>query len=151
MQIMKRSGLTPELVEWGDGDGLERLMRRMRSLMAFPEVGEEGFGWSPRVDLVDADGEYVVAAEMPGVPREDIEITYEDGILTLKGEKSVEKEEKQQRYHLWERSHGSFERSLTLPRMVDPDRITAEHRDGVLRIHLPKLAEARGRKIEIGA
>jgi len=149
MQVVKRSTRFPEL--WDDGDIFDRVFRRMNPFVQLPELSAETLGWTPSVDLVDNDEEYLLTADLPGVRREDVEITFEDGVLTLKGMRKQESEKKERKYHIWERSYGSFERSFTLPRTVDPEKIRADFEDGVVKIHMPKSAESRGRRIQIAA
>jgi HSP20 family protein len=119
----------------------------------------EPVGWVPKVEIVETENELVLTAELPGMVKENIDISFEDELLTIQGEKKAEKEEKSEekvknggpRYHLWERTYGSFRRTFTLPKVIDPAKITAEMKDGVLKIHMPKapIAKAKGRKIQI--
>jgi HSP20 family molecular chaperone IbpA len=105
------------------------------------------------MDIVDSEKELVLVAELPGLEKKDVEIAIEDGVLTLRGEKLEEKKENgaEKKYYLFERTFGSFNRTFTLPRFVDANKISAEFDKGVLKIHLPKTAEleTKGRKIEI--
>lgn len=110
----------------------------------------ETFGWSPSVELAEAEDEFVLTAELPGVDADDMEISVADGILTLKGEKREEREEEKKDVRVYERRYGSFERRFTLPRSADPEAVTAKFHRGVLSVRLPKRREARGRKIRIG-
>lgn len=117
----------------------------------------EPLGWLPVVEIVEKDDELLLTAELPGMAKEDVEVVFEDDVLMIRGEKKDEKREKEEkegfRYHLWERSYGSFQRAFTLPRTIDATRILADFKDGVLTVHLPKTAQAqaKGRKIEIAA
>lgn len=110
-------------------------------------------GWSPAVEVAETPEEFMLTAELPGMNVKDIKLNFEDGLLTIQGEKRDEREErgKDRRYYLWERTYGAFQRSFTFPTPVNQDKIGAEFRDGVLTIHLPKAPEmkARGRRIEI--
>jgi HSP20 family protein len=106
-------------------------------------------GWVPAVELTEADNEYLLTAELPGVTKGDVEVSIDDGVLTLKGEKKTEKEEKRGKTHYRERRYGAFERAFTLPRNVEADKIKAEFKDGLIEVHLPKGEEAKGRKIEL--
>lgn len=108
---------------------------------------------APRVDVAEDDNAYEITAEMPGVEEKDVEVSVRDDRLTLRGEKKTEKEEKKKDYHMTERSYGSFERSFRLPANVDASKISAEFAKGVLRLTLPKTAEAKAkeRKIAIKA
>jgi HSP20 family protein len=105
--------------------------------------------WLPAVELVEKDGEFVMTAEIPGMAREDVDISVEDNVLTLKGEKKFERDEEKEEMHIREREYGTFARTLTLPRTVDAAKIRAEYRDGVVEIHMPKGPGAEGRKIKI--
>lgn len=110
-------------------------------------------GWAPPVEISETQTEFMVKAELPGMLKKDLSIEYEKGLLTISGEKFEEKKEgDNRRYHLVERNFGSFNRSFTFPEFVDPEKISAEFKDGILMIHLPKTEEAmkpRGKKIEI--
>jgi len=105
--------------------------------------------WAPAVDIYETENEVVLTAEIPGIEEKDIEIKVEDNTLTLKGERKFEKETKEENYHRIERAYGSFFRSFTLPTYVDQDRVEAEHENGVLKIHMPKRAELKPRKVKI--
>ena len=107
--------------------------------------------WEPRVDVAETKEAVTVKAEMPGVDQKDIGVSLQDGVLTIKGEKEAEKEEKDRRYHRVERTYGAFARALRLPAPVDAGRVTATFKDGVLEITLPKTAEAKGATIPIKA
>ena len=104
---------------------------------------------TPAVDISEGENEYTVRAELPGVSKEDVRITMQDNILTIRGEKKEEKEAKESNYHRTERSYGSFQRSFTLPTHVKSDKIEASHKDGVLTITLPKVEEAKPKQIEV--
>ena len=108
-------------------------------------------GWAPAVDIFETDGhELVMKADLPDVKREDIQITFENGVLTLRGERKYEQEIKRENYQRMERAYGSFSRSFTLPATVDASRISAQHKDGVLTIRLPQRDEAKPKQIQIG-
>jgi HSP20 family protein len=113
--------------------------------------------WVPPMSIVETDKEFTISAELPGLDQKDVDVSVEDGLLTIKGEKIQEREEKkepdeeQKKVYLYERSYGSFCRSFALPPTVDAARVDAVFKKGVLKVHLPKSAEAKpnGRKIEI--
>jgi HSP20 family protein len=106
--------------------------------------------WVPAVDVYENDDhEFVLKAELPEVKREDIAITYDNGVLTLKEERKSEVETSRDNYHRVERQHGSFTRSFTLPATVDAARIQASYKDGVLTIRVPQREEAKPKQIEI--
>jgi HSP20 family protein len=115
----------------------------------------EPVGWMPPVEIEEKEAELLLTMELPGLKRENVDVAFEDGILTIKGEKMEEKtEEKEDRkLHVWERQYGSFHRAFTLPRTIDGAHISAEFANGVLHVRLPKMKEevARGRKIEVAA
>jgi len=103
------------------------------------------FTWpaTPAVDLVETDKGYEITAELPGLDEKNIDVKFADGVLTIKGEKQEEKEEKKKDYYLHERSFGSFHRALQVPAGVDSDKIEATFKKGVLTVTLPKSAEAQ--------
>ena len=109
----------------------------------------ESLGWTPACDIYE-DGEAVTLRfELAGVEPKDVDIRYENGVVTLRGERKLEKEEKKDNYHRVEMSYGSFTRSFSLPAAVDPEKIRAESKHGVLTVTLPKKAEAKPRPITV--
>jgi HSP20 family protein len=108
-----------------------------------------GRAWAPRVDILENEASYQVTAELPGVKKEDVEITVENNLLTLKGERKFEKDVNKEQYHRIERAYGAFARSFTLPNRVSQDQVQAKFDNGLLTITIPKAAEARPKKIEI--
>jgi HSP20 family protein len=117
----------------------------------FPAWSGEERGWMPAVDMVDEKDEIVVKADLPGLDQKDVEVTVQDGTLTIRGERKEEKEEKKEGYYYAERSYGAFVRSLPLPRGVEADKVKATFKKGVLEVHLPKAKEAKGKTIEVKA
>ena len=106
--------------------------------------------WVPAVDIYETDAhEVVLKAELPDMKREDINLTFENGVLTLKGERKFEQEVKKESFQRIERRHGSFSRSFTLPNTVDAGRISAAYKDGVLTIRLPQREEAKPKQIAV--
>ena len=106
--------------------------------------------WVPAVDIFETDAhEVVLKAELPEMKREDISVTFENGVLTLRGERKFDQETKQENYHRVERRHGTFSRSFTLPNTVDGNRITAAYKDGVLTVRVPQREEAKPKQIEV--
>ena len=140
-----------ELTPFGDFERMRRDMDRMWD--SFFEGGtlrgEEGREWLPSLDVAETKNEIVVKAEVPGLEPKDIDISLSDGLLTIKGEKKQEREEKEENYHLVERSYGSFARSIRLPNEVQSDKINASYKNGVLKIVLPKSEEAKKKEIKI--
>jgi HSP20 family protein len=100
---------------------------------------------APALDVRETDNAIEVVAELPGVEEKDVDVSVRDGVLTVRGEKRISREDKDGDWHLTERSHGSFARSITLPVGVDDSKATAEFRNGVLTVTLPKTAEAESK------
>ena len=107
------------------------------------------FGFGPRMDLAETDHEVVVKAELPGVDPKDVDIRVEGNYLTIRGEKKQEKEEKRSDYHYVERQYGTFSRSIQLPSTIDPDKVDAGFKEGVLTITVAKRPEAKAKKIPV--
>jgi HSP20 family protein len=136
--------------------GIEELGEKFNRMLArWPhhEHGvRESFGvaeWSPVVDISETDAEYLIKAEIPEVDRNDVKVTVQDGVLTIRGERKQEKEEKGKRFHRIERSYGSFARSFTLPENVEDAKLKAEFKEGVLLVHLPKSAKLKAKAVEV--
>jgi HSP20 family protein len=107
-------------------------------------------GWAPPVDIYETEGrEVVLKAELPGLRREDINLTVENSTLTIRGERRRDESIKDDRYHRIEREYGAFARSFTLPNSVDAGRVRADYRDGLLTIVLPLRDEAQSRQIQV--
>lgn len=105
--------------------------------------------WSPSVDIIEDDKEWLLKADLPEVKKEDVKVTVENGVLTITGERKFEKEEKDRKYHRVERSYGNFLRSFALPDAADGTKVNAEFKDGVLKVHLPKSEKARPKTVEV--
>ncbi len=105
--------------------------------------------WAPVVDIVEDENEYLIKAELPEVKKEEVKVTVQDDVLTISGERMFEKEEKGRKYHRMERAYGSFARSFTLPEDADGEKVAAEFKDGVLKVHLPKSEQAKPKSIEV--
>lgn len=114
-----------------------------------PSVFGEESPWVPAFDITENEKEYVVTAEMPGVDAKELDVTFTDGILTVKGEKKQEKEDKGENFHRIERRYGSFHRSFRIPGEVKSNKIDANVKDGVLKLTLPKAEESKPTKIEV--
>ncbi len=114
-----------------------------------PSLFSEKNEWSPAFDIAENDKEYVVSAELPGIDIKDVEISLSDGILSVKGEKKHEKEDKSEGYHRVERRYGSFHRSFRIPGKVESDKVDASYKDGILKVLLPKAEGTETKKIEI--
>lgn len=156
---------TPAITPSRELDAMRNTIRRFFDapfgrLMEEPfatDLFAEPVGWLPAVEVSETDTEYTVTAELPGMQRDDVRVEFENGVLSIEGEKTEEhkteerKDEKDDRRHLvWERTYGSFQRSFGFPG-VDDARITAAMKNGVLTVKLPKMAGAkpRGRRVVI--
>jgi len=132
-----------------DWNQLENQMQRLLGRSPLWEGDGEPFLLSPQVDFTESNGEFVLTAELPGIEPEDVHIDLEGNVLTLKGEKREVREKEDEKVRLSERRYGTFERSFTLPLTADPESVSADFEKGILRIHIGKRPETRGRKIEI--
>ena len=116
----------------------------------FPYMPEEArsSAWNPPVDVLEENEKIVVKVEVPGIDEKDLHVTFEDGLLTVSGERQFERKD-DRNYHRIERTYGTFTRTFTLPRSVDAGQIKADYRNGVLEIEIPKKEESRPKQIEI--
>ena len=105
--------------------------------------------WSPEVDISEDDHGYLLKADLPEMKKEDVKVTVDHGILCVSGERKSEKEDKKKKFHRIERSYGNFRRSFTLPEDTDSTKVTAEFRDGVLKVHLPTTAIERSKATQV--
>ena len=145
------------LTRWHQLKELEALQHGLGSLFSrspvhVPEGQEEHIAvaeWAPLVDISEDDKEYRIKAELPEVKKEDVKVTAQEGTLTIMGERKFEKEEKGRRYHRVERAYGSFGRSFSLPDDVNPAKVSAEFKDGVLTVHLVKDEKAKPQQVEV--
>ena len=110
---------------------------------------ERAWDWMPSVDVSESDGNITVKAELPGLEAKDIDVDVTGDLLTLRGEKKMEEEKKEERYYCRERYAGSFQRSFRLPTMVESDKVDAQFKNGILTINIPKSEESKQKKIEI--
>ena len=139
-------------------DPLREMMQQMRHQLfhqhfeqPYEETQVAGGGWSPLVDVFEDSEGVTLKVELPEVDANDIDIQLEGNALTLRGERKLENVDKQEGYHRMERSYGAFSRRFTLPSTVETGNVTAQSRDGVLRIFLPKKAETKPRQIKVQA
>lgn len=105
--------------------------------------------WTPSVDIIEDEKEWLIKADLPEVKKDDVKVTVENNVLTVTGERHFEKEEKGKKYHRVERSYGKFLRSFTLPDGADGTKVIADFKDGVLKVHLPKSEKAKPKAIEV--
>jgi HSP20 family protein len=131
---------------------LQEEVNRLFSTNLTRGFGEEGIArgaWNPSVDIYENKDQIVLEAELPGMNRDDFELSVENNVITLRGQREFEKKDESDNYHRVERSYGSFTRSFTLPQTVSGEGATAEYRNGVLKVTLPKREETKARRIEI--
>jgi HSP20 family protein len=128
--------------------GLQNEVNRLFS-GALPREDMLGGEWNPRVDIFEDKDQLVLEAELPGLTSDDFDLSFENNMLTLKGERRFEKKTDEGNYHRVERSYGSFTRSFTLPQTVTAEGATAEFDNGVLHVSLPKREETKARKIQV--
>lgn len=145
-----------ELIRWNPMRDMFSLRHPMNHLFddAFRPVvrGDSKLSmwdWNPTVDIYDNDENIVIKAELPGIEKKDIVIDVKDGVLTLKGERSFDNEVKEKKYYCRERTFGKFERVFRLPAKVDPEKISADYKDGVLKIDIPKPEEQKPKQITV--
>jgi HSP20 family protein len=131
-------------------DEVNRLFRRSFFREVEPSGGIESQAtWAPALDMYENDSTLTVEAELPGLEAKDIDISLEDDILRIKGERKFTNEVKEENYHRIERAYGYFERNIPLPRKVDKDKVSASVSGGVLKIEMPKAEEVKPKKIPI--
>jgi HSP20 family protein len=144
------TALLPTLRRHGLVGNLHRgLFDRFFEDFELPSLFSEDTRFVPAFDVSETENALIVKAEVPGMDQKDIEINLSNGILTIKGEKKHEKEDKNETYHSVERVYGTFCRTMRLPSEVEADKVDAAYKDGVLKITLPKSGAAKARKIEI--
>ncbi len=144
------------LVKWDPFRELEDVSNRLNRIfgqsLARTESGQPMLAladWAPSVDISETDTAYLVKAEIPGVKKEDVKVTIQDGMLTIRGERKQEKEEKGKKFHRIERSYGSFVRSFRVPDDADENSVKAEFKDGMLNVTLAKSDKAKPKSIEV--
>lgn len=142
------------LIRWEPFRDFDELFERVApsAFGRWPRLhGEKGapLEWAPAADISETDKEYLVKAELPGVKREEVKITLDEGVITITGERKQEKEEKDEKVHRVERFYGTFTRSFGLPENVDAKAIRAETKDGVLYVHIPKAKAEKAKPVQI--
>ena len=124
--------------------------RLFENALVYPQgAWMKPISWDLALDVAESDDEYLVKASLPGINPDDLEITFNANVLSIKGETKEEKEVKESHYHMRERRSGSFSRSISLPSTIDPDVIEASYEAGVLTLHLPKAEEAKPKRIQV--
>lgn len=137
------------LLRWDPFGDMYRLLGQSR--LPRPEADGGKGGWLPSTDISETDTEYTIRAALPAVKKEDIHVTLDNGLLTIKGERKQRQEDKNEKFHRVESFYGSFERSFALPENVNEDAITSESKEGVLTVHIPKAQrpEAKPKEVSI--
>jgi HSP20 family protein len=126
-----------------------RLMPAMNRRWGELGAMERQFQWSPSADISETDAEFRIRAELPGVKKDDVKVTVDNGVITIAGERIQEKDDKGEKFHRTERFHGSFARSFSLPDNADAHNIKAESKDGTLTVRIPKLAAAKPKQVQV--
>ena len=143
------------LIRWDPFADVENLFNRMMPRLGHgPRLAMEGdggvtFEWSPSADISETEKEYLVRADLPGMKKEDVKVTFGDGVLTIQGERKQHKEETNEKYHRVENYYGSFNRSFSLPDNIKADAIRCESKAGVLSVHIPKAEQKKPKEITI--
>ena len=142
-----------QLTKWDPFREMEDVFDRFGRAIGWPRRGTQEVmatgDWAPRVDIAETDNEFTIKAEIPEVKKEDVKVTVDSGVLTIRGERKQEKEEKDKKFHRVERYYGSFTRSFTLPDNVDESKIEASFKDGMLNLQIPKTEAAKPKAIEV--
>ncbi len=140
-----------ELRDWSPfGGGFPKLFDRFLREMDEDWPAARGRrGWFPALDVHEDDGQYAITVELPGAKKDDVTVEFSEGMLTIRGEKKSEREEKKEKRRFVERRYGTFSRSFTLPPDADADHIDASFKDGVLTLTIPKTEEAKPRTVAI--
>ena len=154
MTKAKQEVLTMAIVRWDPFRDLVSLQERMNRLFdeSLSRREDQPLGmttWSPAVDIYETENAIVLKAELPGLTKENIELSIHDGVLTLKGERKFEKEVKEENYHRIERAYGSFQRSFSLPTAIEEDKIKASFKEGILEVTLPKAEAVKPKQIKV--
>jgi HSP20 family protein len=142
------------LIKWQPfGDFDDAFNRLMPSLFSrFPRSATENggkFEWAPSADISETDQEYLIRAELPAVKKEDVKVTLDQGMITIHGERTEDKETKDEKFHRVESFRGAFSRSFSVPDNIDDKGIRAESKDGVLTIRLPKTKASTAKTVEV--
>jgi len=137
------------LIRWDPFAEMDAIFSRLTpsGSSRWPRISLEGNGrkleWSPSADISETDKEYVIRAELPAVKKEDVQVTLDDGMITIKGERKQQTEDNKEKFHRVESFYGTFERSFSLPDNINADGVRCESKDGVLTVHIPKTEMAK--------
>ncbi len=145
------------VTRWDPFHELDELQNRLSTLFGRAPVKKNSerqetlrvAEWAPLVDITEDQKEYVIKAELPEIKKEDVKINVQNDVLTISGERKYEKEEKDKKHHRIERAYGSFVRSFTIPDDADAEQVSAEFKEGLLRVHLLKTERAKPKSIEV--
>lgn len=140
------------LIRWEPFGEFDTLFNRMMPA-GFARLSAAGNGkkveWLPSADISETDKEYVIRAELPAVKKEDVQVTYDEGMITIKGERKQQKDEKNEKFHRVESFYGSFERSFSLPENANAETISCDSKDGILTVHIPKAETVKQKPKQI--
>jgi HSP20 family protein len=137
------------IVRWEPFRELDDFFRRYSPMARAGQNGNIGADWAPAADISETDKEYLIKAELPDVKKDDVKVTFNDGVITIAGEKKQDRQEKDEVSLRVESFYGMFSRSFALPENVDEAGIRAESKDGVLRVHVPKKMEVEKKQVNI--
>jgi HSP20 family protein len=138
------------VIRWNPFRELAEMEGRLNRFVRGTEAETPAFGdWAPAVDIKETETEYVVTADLPEVKKEEVKVTFYEGMLTIEGERKLEKEEKGEKFHRIERGYGTFVRRFGLPTEIEPNRVTAEFKNGVLNVHVPKAENVKPKAIDV--
>ena len=143
------------IVRWDPFRELEGIQARLDRVFGEPvqrgsDADNFSFSeWAPAVDIEETADEYLVKADLPDVKKENVKVEFEDGVLTVEGERKLDNEEKGKKFHKIERAYGKFVRRFALPTEVDASRLSADFKEGVLNVHLPKSADGKPKAITV--
>lgn len=137
------------IIRWEPFQEMDDLLRRLSPFVGRSALRQQTGEWSPVANISETDKEYLIKAELPEVKKEDVKVTLDSGVITISGERKQQKEQKDENEIRVESFYGSFSRSFSLPENVDASNVRAESKDGVLRIHIPKTAQAKPKSIAI--
>ncbi len=146
-----------DISRWDPLKELDQLQSRLSTLFGRSALRNNGekeetmtvAEWAPLVDIAEDDNEYLINVEIPEIQKENVRVTVNQGVMSIQGERTFEQPENGKKYHRVERAYGRFSRSFTLPDYVDGNRITADFKEGVLRVHVPKSEQAKPKSIQV--
>ena len=145
------------LIRWRPFEDVGDLQKEMNQTFerflghGLPGSSDQAYSFSPAMNIAESENELIVTAELPGLESKDLDIAVQNDVLTIKGEKRHQTEDKGETWHRIESSYGTFSRSFQLPNEVDVDKVSADFKNGVLRVTLPKSAQAKRREISVSS